>query len=1213
MTRALDPATITLDGIQLIEASAGTGKTYTITQLFIRLLVEKNLEIENILVATFTEAATAELRDRIRSKLREALEVFEHGESTDPFFKALLERVDAKKALTAIDLALESYDLAAIHTIHGFYKRILSENAFESGVPFDSEIVKDMDPLIEEVVNDFWVARVYDEDLLIVKYLREQKLSPKALKKLAKKIRSRSEADILPERAELPAMPDPEDREAAYRECRRLWLEETEAVKAILLAENTDLHRNKYRLTSLEKWFTELDGFFEADTCSAFELPGNFYKFTPAGLDDGLKPKAKEAGAEPPSHPFFEACEHLDEETRTLCDALDARVLELKQELSDAVRAELPRRMRERGLMGFDDILRDLDQALQGDRGTRLAETICSHYHAALIDEFQDTDPVQYRIFQTIQAVGKLPVFFIGDPKQAIYSFRGADIFAYLDAVADAGDNINTMKTNWRSDPELVGAINTLFGTRENPFRLEAISYQEVSAADQRKNELTIDSHNASGIDIVRFDCEKEAQKGKAKISGPNANYRIAGQLCSSISSLLEKDTLLDGRKVRAADIAVLVRTGPQARDVQEALRNVNIPSVVSGGGNIFHTPELHELYLWLEAITDPSNDGKLRAALSTSLLGMNATMIAGLEKDEETWDQWIERFREWNELWAANGFISLFRKLMEWKETNERDAIHTRILSRPDGERLMTNLLHAAELIHAEASNRRLGPAQLMGWIESRIASEESYVEAEELRLESDAEAVRIVTIHSSKGLQYPIVFCPYISYGPFLHQDDRNYLVYHDEQENNQLKLNISPDKEDPGLDLMRAESYAEDMRLLYVAITRAKNLCTVFWGAFPRFDTSALSWLLQLESENDSGIRAAAEKIRDDSDGCIRLLEEDTGYAPRRLPREGEGKSLACRTAERKLSRSWRTSSYSGLTSKKHYVHPHQPTGQDHDDGDTGETGQKERETTLGEDILLKGFGGGATAGSCIHSIYEHLDFTDSSPAHLEELARENLEAYGLDSTNFLDAVCETIRETLRTSLDPDVSGLSLGEIGHKDRLDEMQFLLPISQDKQGRGLGEALDPDRLAAAFSLSASSRVPPAYADSIRDLEFSRLRGFLTGFIDLTFVHDGRWYIVDYKSNQLGGKLGDYGQENITAAMMSHHYILQYHVYTVALHRYLQTRLQDYDYEKHFGGVYYLFIKGMKETLGAGNGIFRDRPPRELIEKLSSAFEGATI
>jgi exodeoxyribonuclease V beta subunit len=1204
MTRPLDPGTIKLDGIQLIEASAGTGKTYTITQLYIRLLVEEKLDIENILVVTFTEAATAELRDRIRMKLREARTAFEKKEG-DEFYTALFERVDAKKARERIDLALESFDLAAIHTIHGFCGRILTENAFESGAPFDSEIASDIDPLIEEVVNDFWVARVYDEERSIVQYLREEKISPRTLISLAKKIRSRSEADILPGRTESPEMPTPETGEKAYREGRKLWREAGEKIKELLLEDDTGLNRNKYRKTSLEKWFEELDGFFEDKAQSSINLPEHFFKFTPAGLDDGLKAKSS-----PPSHPFFEACERLEKENKILCKALEARALELKLDLADEIRTELPRRMKERCLMGFDDILRNLDSALRGSRGEGLAKTICSLYKAALIDEFQDTDPVQYRIFKTIHDSGHLPVFFIGDPKQAIYSFRGADIFAYLDAVEDAGDNIYTMKTNWRSDPSLVAAVNSLFATGDNPFHLEEISYQEISAAENRKDELTIESQKASGLDIISFSHETETNSGDAKISSTNADYRIARQLRSGISSLLEKDALLDGRKVEAGDIAVLVRTAWQARNAQQALRDANIPSVVSGGGNIFHTPEIHELHLWLGAITDPSNDGELRAALSTSLLDLNAARIDSLENDEHAWEQWIERFLDWNEHWSSSGFISLFRRLMEWKETEDCKAVHTRILSRPDGERRMTNLLHAAELIHAEATGRKLGPAQLMGWIESRMASAGSYNDAEELRLESDADAVQIVTIHSSKGLQYPIVFCPYTSYGPSLHQADRDFLVYHDKNEGNQLKLNISPQEEDPGLDMVWKELYAEDLRLLYVALTRARNRCTIFWGAFPRYHDSALAWLLGLESRTDSALRAAAVKLCEKSPESIRLLEEDTGYAPRRLPREGAGESLSCRVAERRLSRSWRTSSYSGLTSKNHYVHPHQPAGQDHDDGDSDDAAPDEHEAALAKPILLKGFGGGAVAGSCIHSIYEHLDFSDSDPAHLEELTGKYLDSYGLDSSSWLAAVCETIRETLKTPLDPAVSGLALEKIAKGQRLDEMQFLFPVSQDIEGRGLGGALDPARLAEIFSSVNSEMVPPVYPDMLAALDFQHLRGFLTGFIDLTFVHNGKWYIVDYKSNHLGARMGDYQEENISATMMSHHYILQYHIYTVALHRYLRSRLPDYDYEEHFGGVYYLFIKGMKENLGPGNGIFRDRPPRALTESLSSIFEG---
>ncbi len=616
-------------------------------------------------------------------------------------------------------------------------------------------------------------------------------------------------------------------------------------------------------------------------------------------------------------------------------------------------------------------------------------------------------------------------------------------------------------------------------------------------------------------------------------------------------------------------------------------------------------------MHLWLTAVTDPSKEGRLRAALSTSLLGLSAVEIAKLEKDESARDHWINKFHHWNELWNSNGFISVFRNFMESRELddNNTDPVQKRILSRPNGERCLTNLLHAAELIHAESIARKLSPSQLVDWVESRITSKGIAPDSEELRMESDAEAVQIVTIHSSKGLEYPIVFCPYISRGEYLRPRDKKALVYHDKDEDNKLKLNISPNSNSAEEAQVLEELLQEDLRLFYVALTRARNHCAISWGALSKFSNSSPHWLLAPASEENSALRAAAENLCDRSEGSIRLQDANDSD-PVARPREETGGELACRKFTRQLSHSWRTSSYSGLTRKKHYVHPHLPVGPDHDDGDAEPVVQGTHEAVLAEPILLKGFGGGVTAGNCFHEIYEHLDFTESDPAHLEELARERLDKYELETGTWLGKVCETIRETLRIPLDPSVDKLELSAIDRKHRLDELKFLFPLSQGPGGESSGKALDPLRLAEVFASTESEGIPQGYADKISTLDFSRLRGFLTGSIDLTFECNGRWYIADYKSNSLGDRLGDYGKDRITETMMSHHYVLQYHIYTIALHRYLQTRLPDYDYEKHFGGVYYLFIKGMKKELGSTNGIFRDRPSLKLINKLDETFRG---
>ena len=1217
MTLTLDPVKIELSGIQLIEASAGTGKTYTIEQLYLRLLLEKELEVENILVVTFTNAATSELRDRIRLKLLQARKVFAEEkcaeEDGEGFYTTLLGRVSSLDAGERIERDIRSFDLAEIHTIHGFCARILAENAFESGAVFESDIDTDIEPLIEELVNDFWVKKIYEADELFVGYLVREKIGPESLADLAKKIHSRAEAEILPESPPPdPGMPDLAGWKDSWDACKKIWSESGEAILGELLrcSEEKILNRGTYKPEKIASWGAELDTCFGLENSLPGSLPDGFENFTLSRLADKVN---KDQPC--PTHPFFEACDQLAEEAAKLHEILDRRILSLKLELAEEVRDELPSRMKLRNLRGYDDILRDLYTALNSNRGRLLSKAICETYRAALIDEFQDTDRVQYRIFRKIHESDGLPIFFIGDPKQAIYSFRGADIFTYLEAKKDAGGNLHTLDTNWRSDPLLVRAVNTIFSGSENPFKLEQISYEKVSAAEEQKDNLVIDSRTASGLEITWYDQEKSLKNGAARIGGSYADDKIGRHLCNTISSMIDGDCLIKDQPVRPRDIAILVRYGKQGQKIQQALQEANIPSVVNGGGNIFKTPELYELYCWLTAVTDPAKEGQMRAALSTSLIGLGAMEIAGLEKDESTRDQWIDRFHYWNELWSSNGFISLFRDFMESRNpgADETDPVQKRILSRPDGERCLANLLHAAELIHSESIAGKLGPAQLVDWVESRITTKETAPDAEELRMESDAEAVQIVTIHSSKGLEYPIVFCPYISYGEYLHRRDKKALVYHDRGEDSRLKLNISPTADSAEEAQALEELLQEDLRLFYVALTRARNHCAISWGAFfsgqSKFSNSSLHWLLDPASEENSTLRGAAEELCDRSDGAIRLREADDSD-PIARPREETEEELTCRSFSRRLSHSWRTSSYSGLTRKQHYVHPHLAHGPDHDDGDASLPLWGTHEAALAEPIILKGFGGGVRAGNAFHEIYEHLDFTESDPAQLEELATERLEKYDLNSEAWLGKVCETIRETLGTPLNPAIDKLELSAIDRKKRLDELEFLFPISQDPGGRGSGKALDPGRLAEAFASNEPEGSLQGYAQKISTLDFSRLRGFLTGSIDLTFEFDNRWYIADYKSNSLGDRLGDYGNERITETMMSHHYVLQYLIYTVALHRYLRTRLPNYDYEKHFGGVYYLFIKGMNKSLGPGNGIFRDRPSIELITRLDELFSG---
>ena len=1189
--RPLDPFGVALQGVNLVEAAAGTGKTWTITALYLRLLLERDLPVARILVVTYTRAATGELRQRLRDALVAALEAFDCPTAcTDPMIAPLLAAgYDEQAAVRKLRRAVADFDQAAVFTIHAFCERVLSDSAFQSGMALDTELVPDDEPLLAEVTDDLWRKAIYPASPCWVNWLSSRE-----------KLRS---ADDLRERlSPLVGKPfigittpaDAEDlagREnaltAAFCDAAECWAAHRDEVNVLLTDPESGLHRNRYRLKSMPAWIREFDAIFSQPFADIGRLDTfqGVRKLTRTTLSE---PGAVKKGASAPHHVFFDCLDTLVSRLDAYDQAARPRFINWLHEMrlrADAGQRELKA---ERGVQAYDDLLLNLNAALSSDAAGALLKRLRADYPAALLDEFQDTDPVQYQIFSTLYGDGKQPVFMVGDPKQAIYSFRGADIHAYLAARQSATERY-TLDTNHRATADLVSAVNTLFSLcgRANSFVYDAIPFADAVSAGSAA--ALNDSHcDASMVvwTIERRDSDRPVTKGVARAQGSAA-------VASEIRRLYDAGATLGGQQLRPQDIAVLVRNHVEGMTVQHALGASGIPSVRQGHESVFDTFEAMELERILQAVAQPRREPLLRGALVTDLMGLDVSQLLALEANSSGWDVWLARFHHWHERWRRNGFMRMFRELMSECE------VLPRVAGLADGERRLTNLLHLAECVAAGASRHTDIPA-VLNWFSTMRQDPSRAEESTLMRLESDDNRVRIVTMHASKGLQYPVVFVPFAWEGT-LKAQQASSVFFHDASDNDSLWVDFGSEEFKTHQARAEDEELAENLRLLYVALTRAQSRCYLAYGAVNGAATSALSWLLhrpaQKETADATGLagRLAShfKTLSDDdlddtlkalakaSDGVIDIqrLPESVGAA--RKADQAKPERLKARQPSRQINRSWQMGSFSSLSTG------HDSTLPDYD-------GQVQPGPSEGERNFFS-FPRGARAGTCLHRIFELIDFRDESAVGHDDTVRQVLGEYGFDD-HWRPVITHMLRQVLSVPLDD--RGLQLGTLTRQDRVDEMAFCYPVNE----------LDGLRWRDALSRHATG-LHPAVAAALDSDGFDALTGFMRGFIDLVFVHDGKFFLADYKSNYLGPDFSDYGSKALETAMHHSAYTLQYLIYSVALHRWLGTRLSGYRYEQHFGGVYYFFLRGMHPAHPA-SGVFFDRPEHLLIEDLDALVGG---
>ena len=1159
----LNLCTAPLDGTTLIEASAGTGKTYTLTGLFVRLLLEKNLTVDQILVVTFTDAATEELRERIRKRLSDVAGVLSGEMVADEELELdLLTRFDGTDAARRLELALRNFDLAQVFTIHGFCQRMLGRNGFECSALFDTQLEPDLSDLRRQVCVDFWRSRILPLDGLTGTEVRKQ-LTPDQLTELSGLPFLAQRIRIVPDS---PA-PDPAPLDRAVREaCERLmasWAATAAEVRALLLARADNFNARQFSPQKLDQRLKEAHGFLNDPRLDAKEQLKALGELTPAYVR-GMTKKAFTA----PEHPLFDEIQDILDRVEALRQALGPFVVHLRHAFLSGVTARLDELKRRRNVLGFDDVLRDMHAALACPELVAAART---QYRAALIDEFQDTDGLQYDIFRTLFATGdrENSLFLIGDPKQAIYSFRGADLHTYLTA-ADSCERGMTLGVNYRSTPELIAAVNRLFFRPDNPrpFLDPKIGYQPVSAPDEERGRFREDGHTPAPMVLWQVKSEDK----------PLAKGALAPRICRAVAA--EVSRLLRGAaggRIRIGDatllpgdIAVLVETHAQGEAVHQALGALRIPSVVTHTSSVFASPEAAELLSVLRGMAECQRPAALRTALAAPMIGLMAPHLALIDEDGEKLEAWFERFLACRDLWGRRGVMAAARRL--FTDLNVRK----RLVSLPDGERRMTNVLHCLELLHSRERESGASMHALLTWFARRLGTDST--EESQLRLDTDRDAVQIVTIHKSKGLQYPVVFCPFI-FGRARCPEDR--ALIHE----GGLLLDLGTEELPRRIGQALTEAQAERVRLLYVALTRAKCRCYAVWGRINEAETSGAAWLfhghrvgengaLDWEDVDEDMVCADLRELAGDDIEVAELPDAEPEQGP---PQFTHAPDLRSRNWDRVLGPGFGLASFTGLT-----------RGMEH--GTRPGLDETDVSGTAADEWSMANFPRGAVAGSCLHRVFERIDFADEST--VPAAVAEALAAYGF-APDWHQPVQDMVKRVLRADLG---EGLQLRGIEQKDKLVELEFLFPL----------RPVTREALAAVYR-DAAGLLPPDLPERMGNLRFEPRRGFMTGFMDLVVRSGGKYYLLDWKSNWLGPTPGHYSEEALNRAMADSHYFLQYHLYCLALKRHLALRNPKFDYAEHFGGVRYVFLRGV-DPERRSQGVHKDCPDPRFLDALDEAL-----
>ena len=1076
-------------GTTVLEASAGTGKTWTIAALATRYVAEGVAPLSELMLATFSRAATQELRERVRERFTSTARALAEGTGGDRLVEHLRDCTPQELHLRRHRLAhaLSEFDAATIATTHSFCQQVLDSLGMSGDHEPGVTMVESVDDLLREVVDDLYLRKYAARDA------DPPQLTPKDARDVARAATGDRQARLEP----ADAAPD-----------------------------------------------------------------------TAPGQRVGL---------------------------------------------AKAARVELERRKRLTGVRDFDDLLVLLRDVLaDAERGAAACARLRERYSVVLVDEFQDTDPVQWEILRRAFH-GQVPLILIGDPKQAIYAFRGAEVLSYLDAVSEA-ERHETLGTNWRSDEGLLRGLHHLYGGA-------ALGHPRILVRHVDAEHKASRLPGQVPLRLRVLDRSDAGPIGRTGYPGmPGLRDKVARDVAADVVRLLSSgaELCVEGapRPVKPGDIAVLVRKHVHAPFVQAALEAAGVPCVVSTSTSVFATPSARD-WLWLlQALEQPHRAGRVRLAALTPLLGWTAARLDA--EPERALDEVGELVRESARRFEEAGLAAVFERLAA------QTRLESRLLSQEAGERRLTDLRHVAQALNRAAVEDSLGLSALVSWLAERVEDPNSGSLSERSRrLETDAAAVQIVTVHASKGLEFPIVYVPYGWDGA--KNPKQSTLLLHDPD--GTRVLDVGGD-EGPGWKTRQQQAETEDageeLRLLYVALTRAMCSAVVSWAPSGQAAGSPLHRLLLGRAPGDPE-PAPRAKVPEDEAALTRLtgwgwpdeiaVEAVSTVAPSRWQPVAEPPPpLAAARFTRALDTAWRRTSYSALTSSVHDAprvssEPEQPERTDEPTEPPPVDSPSDRALD-GPPSPMNGLPAGAAFGTLVHEVLEVVDTSvEDLPAELLLRSRQAV-ARRLATVDPVE-LAAALEPVMRT---PIAGPLTLADIAPTDRLAEMDFELPLSGGDDVTAVQARLRDVAGLLRTHLPADDPLTP-YADLLETVDAPPLRGYLSGSIDAVLRLAGPSYVVvDYKTNRLGR--GDltalhYTREAMAAEMLRAHYPLQALLYSVALHRYLRWRQPGYDPATHLGGVQYLFVRGMVgPATPPGCGVFDWRPPATLVTGLSDLLAG---
>ncbi len=1119
-----DAAVVPLSGSNLIEASAGTGKTYSIALMVLRLILEKQVSIREILMVTFTKAAVAELEERIRLFIRLAYRASNGEKINDQQITAMVEEAmrrspDTSKILYAAVLLL---DETSVMTIHSFCQQTLSEFAFETKQIFGADTIDDTGALIDSEINRFWRKEITGLPVPLLQVLLEHGLSRDGIKCIVKEhINGKKYLGY--------------DEDVEYSNCEAdhdKWMEALDVIR------NKEEALRKQLIANVQSQLPALEAKTQSNRYASKNFKDSFIS-AEAFVD---KLNSLRTGSKPPKYLWLLYEDIIDE-----CGNCDALIEEIEMEVAKIlqhlycvairhVTNGIEQHKIDKNLLSFDDMIVRLHESLVRRNNEELKLALQKKYKAVFVDEFQDTDRLQYEIFR--EAFGTSTIlFFIGDPKQSIYAWRKADIYTYFLARKSV-DRRYSMNVNYRSSAPMIAAMN-LFFSIDDPFhfgpddsRDDRFDYQVVDApAGSAKGVMTID--NEALVPFTYFEVARKSD--------------IPGAVASQVAELFTANYRLPSgtegtRNIVPSDIGILVRSNYEARNVRDALGRYGIPAVTIGDEKVLQSAEAMYVLYVMQAMDDASPENINRALLSP-FTGFDKEDILNLDHDLA-----IEAFRSYKVTWEEDGVYTALMNFVA--DFNVRKTLLGR--NTEGGERIITNLFQLIELVHKIQTHRVLSPLELISWLKRGIDGMETEGDEYEQRVESDEEAVKIVTIHKSKGLEYNIVIAPYLDM-----QDDRKnstVCTFRDPNTNDY----VSGERDsltDEQIRWMREQNEQENRRLIYVAITRAVYKCFVFKNSSSKSNQSSLLPFM-------ANVTGDPELIEE-----RQVPEERTGY--RYIGASGISVEPQVRAVNFTLhENNWRRISYSGLSPR------HETTLKPRRGGYSDEYDQ----------FVFNALAFGSNTGNMLHYIFENVHFGDAARWQyvIDDAVRQYAPAHKERYASMLKSL---LHHVMNVQLNVDESSFKLSDISIHRRIHELEFDFKLGAFDV-RSITELADANTMIAVKPLG-------------------EMQGMMNGKIDLFFEHQGKYFVLDWKSNFLGDSLEDYTGDRLTESMNENNYHLQYLVYTLAVKKYLESRLgSGFDFERDFGGVFYLFLRGVRE--GSQSGVFMRRPTATQVSRLEA-------